>query len=180
MIINLTENQSYDLKFLEQYQCSTAGNKITFHQELSPADITAIEAHINEMTQAERDFDNAKKAKLQEANSECEKALSVITSQYSNAERETWVIQELEASNFQHDVDNLVEPKRPTPNLDWIIEEKDGLPVDDIKRQALVTRILTKAALFHQQSSLAVGRRHKMTEAVEAATTIEELNGITY
>ena len=58
MIINLTENQSYGLTFLEQYQCSTAGNKITFHQELSQADIDAITVHINEMTKAEREAFN--------------------------------------------------------------------------------------------------------------------------
>ncbi len=55
MIINLTENQSYDLKFLESYQASTAGNKITFHQELSQADIDAINTHINLMTQVQRE-----------------------------------------------------------------------------------------------------------------------------
>lgn len=129
---------------------------------------------------ATKAFDIAKAAKLQEANDACDAALASITSLYSASERETWVIQELEASNFQHDVDNLVEPKRATPNLDWIIEMKDGLPVDDTKRQALVTRILGKALVFHQQSSLAVGKRHKMTEAVEAATTVAELELITY
>lgn len=58
MIYNLTENQSYDLKFLESYQASTAGNKVTFNQTLSPADITAIEAHFNEMTKAARVTEN--------------------------------------------------------------------------------------------------------------------------
>lgn len=52
MVIN--ENQSYDLSFLEKFQCSTAGNKITFHQELTAEDEIAIQAHINKMTWDER------------------------------------------------------------------------------------------------------------------------------
>ena len=125
-------------------------------------------------------FGRVKAGKLQEANNECDNALKVITDLYSESEMKTWAIQEIEAINFQYDVDNLVDPKRPTPNIDWISEQKDGLPVDDVKRQALVTRILAKAALFHELSSTAVGKRHKMTDAIEDAATTEELNGITF
>lgn len=65
MIYNLTENQSYDLKFLESYQASTSGKKVTFHQELSADDIIAIEAHFNEMTWAERKaYEEAKPTKM--------------------------------------------------------------------------------------------------------------------
>lgn len=118
--------------------------------------------------------------KIIEANNKCEDELAVITSSYSEAEMKTWTIQELEASNFQHDVNNLVDPKRATPNLDLIVEYKYGLPVTDASRQLIVTRILEKAAIFHGLSSAAVGKRHKMTDAIEAATTIEELEVIVW
>lgn len=131
-------------------------------------------------SQLDYDLPKAKAIVVKKAAQKYDEELSVITSLYSASERETWGIQEAEASNFQHDVDNLVNPKRPTPNLDWIITQKDGLPVDDIKRQALVTRILTKAYLFHQLSSTAVGKRHKMSDAIEAATTKEQLDAIVY
>lgn len=117
--------------------------------------------------------------KHKESHNECEKALELITSQYSNSERETWTMQELEASNFLHDTGKGITP-RATPNLDWIIAEKDGLPVDDVKRLAFATRVIGKAIDFHEYSSTMVGKRHKMTDAVEAATTIEELNGIIF
>ena len=125
-------------------------------------------------------FDEVKERKLQEAIAACDEELRVITSLYADAERETWVIQELEASNFQHDVNNLVTPKRATPNIDWIIAARDGVPADDVSRQALTTRILEKAYIFHNLSSVAVGKRHKMNDAIEAALTIEALEAITW
>ena len=80
MIINLTENQSYDLTFLEQYQCSKAGNKITFHQELSQANIEAITAHINAMTMAEREAYNAEEKRKADITA---KADAEVLSRYS-------------------------------------------------------------------------------------------------
>lgn len=57
--LKLNENQSYDVLFMQKYKPSFSRNKITFHQELSAQDVIDIEAHINAMTQAERDAFNA-------------------------------------------------------------------------------------------------------------------------
>jgi len=170
MIINLTENQSYDLSFLEQYQCSTAGNKITFHQELLQADIDAINLHINEMTQAERDFANAKKVKLQEASSECEKALSVITNQYPEAEMKTWAQQ---LTNAEAYVANPI----AGANESYLqpLATARGVTVLEI-----ANLIIDKGFLFDVVSVTEIAKRQAMEKAATNALTIDELKLVTY
>lgn len=76
---NLTENQSCDLKFLEHYQATVSGNKVSFNKELSAADITDIEAHFNEMTQSQRKTAIIESVRLQAIT---DKATSLIEGKY--------------------------------------------------------------------------------------------------
>ena len=80
MKYNLTDSQSYDADFLEQFSYFTKGESIIFNQDLTADDIIAIESHFNEMTKAGREVlikEEKRKADI------TAKATAHIESQYS-------------------------------------------------------------------------------------------------
>ncbi len=108
MIIN--ENQSYDADYLgDTFKVGTSGNKLTLPEDLSQADIDAIELHINEMTKAEREIANADK----EFNREIDAELAQIDLQSIRALRE-YIAAQPDSPQFIKDHEASANAKRAT------------------------------------------------------------------
>lgn len=106
MIYNLTDQQSYDSAFIGKWSYYIkSGGSIVFNQELSAQDVTAIEAHFNEMTQAERDAFNLDLARKKEIKAEAQVR---IISHVPEATAENFIIKELNLLMLNAELDKVV------------------------------------------------------------------------
>lgn len=122
---------------------------------------------------------NAKKQKLAEINREYQLQVDPLISEYPNPEPLSWATQNLEADAYLAWVeadDGTDAP--PTPILDAILlgrnedggTETVGELCDAVKRNT---------ALFIQAQVL-TGRRQRLTKQVEEATTLEDVNAVSW
>lgn len=109
-----------------------------------------------------------KRLKIAEIELAAEAAIAPITSAYPIAERDTWPIQEAEAAAWS------ANSSAPTPMLDAIAAQR-GMTIAD-----LVTSVQTKAASFKALAGATFGRRKAKIDQVNAATTVEDVNAITW
>ncbi len=119
------------------------------------------------ITAAEK-FDQARQAKLSEINSAFEQAASALTSGYPEAERMTWATQQKEALAWASD------ENAPTPYLDGLAAARGITP------QEMRQKTLDQTQLFMQASQQLVGKRQRLRDQVQSATSPEELALITW
>ena len=114
-----------------------------------------------------RTLAQVKAAKLSEIAQHCDAALAPITSGYPDSEQQTWDKQEAEARGY-------LAGKTIVPMLTALSVAR-GVPVDD-----LAQRIVAKADAFAAFCVGVIGRRQKLEDAVNAATTAAAVNAITW
>lgn len=113
-----------------------------------------------------QDLVTAKTAKLAQINAAARAALSRLVSDLPRNEVDSWPQQVKEAEALAGD------EAAPVPLLTQIAAER-GLSVSD-----LAARVLVKAAIYADASGQIIGRRQALESAIEAATTIEQLEAI--
>lgn len=86
-------------------------------------------------------------------------------------ERETYGPQYLEAVQWQKD------NSFPTPMIDGILSQRQVVGED---KAALCARIIAAATMFGQTAGPLTGKRQRLSKAIEAASTLEELELISW
>lgn len=115
----------------------------------------------------DEDVSAAKSVKLAEIRDEAQAFLDAVAqAEYPAWEIETWKDQEAEATAW--DEDNAT----PTPNID-IIAENRGMD-----RLVLIPRILKNVADWKPLAHAIVGQRLKFKDALDAAETLADVEGI--
>lgn len=109
-----------------------------------------------------------KAEQIAKINQSANAAFDVITSPYPQHEIATWPNQYAEAWALQSD------PNAYTPTLTAIATQVG------ITASTLATSVLQKAAAYTQASGAVVGKRKKLTDQINAATTSEQVNGIAW
>jgi len=117
--------------------------------------------------------------KLTQINAEFDAAMNQLVAGYPEREISSWSQQEKEATAYQAYLDSVaagsttaVAPN--TPLLDALATAR-GFTVD-----ALTATILKKSSAFASASGALIGKRQALEDAVNAATTLTELEAITW
>lgn len=111
-------------------------------------------------------LDEAKAAKQAEVNAAFSHAAEQLTAGYPEGERLTWELQREEAMAWHADA------AAPTPFLDGLAAERG------IERDDMLARTLAQAQLFMVGSSFLVGTRQRLTDAINSAQTLAEVQAI--
>ncbi len=119
-------------------------------------------------TEVALDLAEVKRLKLTEIELAAAMAIEPIASVYSQAERETWPIQEAEAVAWT--ANNLA----PTPMLTALATAR-GETIADV-----VANVLTKAAAFKALAGATFGKRKAKIDLVNSAATAADVNAITW
>lgn len=109
--------------------------------------------------------DDAAAAALREINAACESALAAIREKYPHSEVLSWPYQESEARRWQAwaDEDEPNPAEEPaTPLVDLLAAER-GIAKDE-----LIGRIIAKADAYTQAVGVAVGKRQRLEDEIEA------------
>ncbi|SIR06869.1 hypothetical protein [Pseudacidovorax sp. RU35E] len=93
---------------------------------------------------------------------------AALTAGYPDFEQKTWPTQEREALAWE------VNPAAPTPFLDGIAAVR-GIPATEMRAKTLAA-----VNAFRQASQYLVGTRQALRDAIEAATTAEAVQAITW
>lgn len=115
-----------------------------------------------------RDIYHVKQDKLSEINAICTSILEQIKSSYPDDEIQSWAKQETEARSYVSNNANA------TPLLSAMASAR-GISVAD-----LASRVIIKADLFAAVSGACIGKRQKYQLQIEAATTIADVEAITW
>lgn len=113
-------------------------------------------------------LDDLKAAKLAELAQAFSKGMEAVKAGYPEEEVLSWSKQEAEATAY------AASPSAPVPLLSGIASAR-GIEVDD-----LAGRVLAKARAWAIMSGAMIGRRQACEDAVDAATTIEEVRAIVW
>lgn len=111
-------------------------------------------------------LENAKARKLREINDACDKTLGMLTETYPNAELLTFDQQKAEALARQSN------PNAECPLLTPLATAR-GISLDELCR-----RVLAKAAAFSAASGHVIGQRQAKEDALDACTTIDQVEAI--
>lgn len=122
---------------------------------IAPAPQTALEA--------------ARSKKLFEINRAYDTEIGLILASYPKEEARSFDKQESEARAW------LTDSTAPTPYIDAMRLERDYL-----SKQELVDRIIAKADQFAYAHGLATGKRQRLEDAVNDATTVETVQAIAW
>lgn len=109
-----------------------------------------------------------KALKIDELNVAAAETITPITSVYSQAERDTWPIQEAEAAAWTADA------QAATPMLDAIATQRGMAKAD------LVASVAVKAAEFKALAGATFGKRRALVDQVNAAATAEDVAAISW
>ena len=113
-------------------------------------------------------LEQVKADKIAEINTAAESHISPITSAYSQAERDTWPIQEAEAAAW------LANPSAATPMLTALATQRNMAMAD------LVASVQVKAATFKALAGAVFGKRRALIDQVDAATDANEVALVTW
>jgi hypothetical protein len=109
-----------------------------------------------------------KARKLQQVNEAFEQASRPLTEEYPQTEVLTWPAQMAEALAWELD------PNTPTPYLDGLADARQ------LDRLEFRQRTLAKVQQFKAASQALVGLRQRLEDQIEAATTAQELDAISW
>ena len=107
-------------------------------------------------------LDEAKAAKLTEINAACDAEIEAIKVSYPDTEVMTWDKQEREARAL------VLDATADTPLIDSIASARG------LDRVELANRIIANADQFATASGASLGKRHKLKDEINAATTVEQ------
>ena len=107
-----------------------------------------------------------KTLKLQEIITNFEQSLGQLANSYPQLERESWPQQEKEARAY------LADPTASTPLLDALSAARG------ITKDTLAQKIVVKADQYTQAAGALIGKRQALEDAIDAATTITEVEAI--
>lgn len=110
----------------------------------------------------------AKAERLELITNECDKVLSAIKTSYPQSEVESWPQQVKEAEAIAAD------PQADAPLLNAIATYR-GLTVVE-----LAARVKAKADLFAQVSGTIIGKRQALEDALDVATTPDEVSAVVW
>lgn len=116
----------------------------------------------------EKTLDELKKLKLKEVNTSCENELAAITNSFPKAEQLSWERQISEATKYQTD-------ETYVPPMLTVIADARG-----IELSVLAGKVLEKAEQYALISAAAFGKRQALEDAIDAATSKEELELIVW
>jgi len=143
---------------------SGEGNYIAeWNLDIPQPDISEIEEYEKEAYLSE-----IKNNKITEINAACDAATAEISSKYPRSEMDTWPQQVKEAEAYK------AETNASVPMLKTIAKAR-GITVKD---QA--DRVLTKFQQYADAVGKAVGKRQKLEADIQAATTVEEVQAISW
>ena len=106
--------------------------------------------------------------KLFQINQHFEQAMAELVAQYPQMERESWPQQEKEARAY------LADPTAATPLLDALATARG------VAKDVVAQKIVAKADAFAAAAGALIGKRQALEDAISAATTIEELEAISW
>jgi hypothetical protein len=109
-----------------------------------------------------------KTARLADINKRCEQELAVVRANYPDGEVQSWAKQESEARAYAADNAAAI------PLIEALSAAR-GVPVAE-----LVNRIIAKADSFAVISGQIIGNRQRCEDEINAATTIEEVEAVTW
>lgn len=113
-------------------------------------------------------LEEAKAEKVMDINMAYESELSSILDKYPDVETKTWDKQESEARAW------LADNSADTPLLDALAQ---GRQMDMAE---LVSRVIAKADAWVALSGAATGKRQRLEDEIEAATTVEDVDAIVW
>jgi len=148
------------------YRLSPHGVKAWYVADVSEpteADLAAYDDYV-----AAQELEQYKADKLAEINAACDTATGDISSKYPRSEMDTWPQQVREAEAYQAD-NNVSVPMLET------IATAMGITVSD---QA--NRVMQRFTQYADAVGKAVGKRHALEEKIQAATTVEEVQAISW
>lgn len=108
-------------------------------------------------------LDEVKAAKLAEINAACDAEIGAIKATYPDTEVMTWDKQEKEARAL------VLDATATTPLIDSIASARG------LDRVELANRIIVKADQFAVASGASIGKRQKLEDQINAATTVEQV-----
>ena len=108
-------------------------------------------------------LDEAKAAKLTEINAACDAEIEAIKVSYPNTEVMTWDKQEQDARAL------VLDAATATPLIDSIASARG------LDRVELANRIIANADQFAVASGASIGKRQKLKDQINAATTVEQV-----
>lgn len=111
-----------------------------------------------------------RQGKLAMINSAYEAEFAVLKAQYPDAERESWPIQLSEAESFASD------PTALTPFLDALLVARG---FGETKAE-LAAKVQEKNQAYSGMSATLTGKRHALERQIDTATTVEQLQAITW
>lgn len=114
------------------------------------------------------DIEQVREDKRAEINTAYKQDMKMILTQYPDAETLSFDKQETQARAWN--ADNSV----ATPYIDAMLAER---PLD---KQELVNRIIQKSDQFSAAHGAATGKRQRLEDDIDAATTLQELEAITW
>lgn len=148
---------------------------VTVHRPGEPREIPACAPELAEYLgsmdylAAEADLlRDAKQRKLAEINALCDAELDAFSRTYPVGEVQSWPQQVKEAEAL------AVDPAAPAPLLVAIAAER-GITLED-----LASRVHIKMAAYAQLSGALIGRRQAAEDQIEAASTLAELEAVTW
>lgn len=133
-----------------------ATNKFEVSPDINEADLPPLELAA------------AKSRRLAEIKSAADAEVAPVRNQYPDFERETWPYQEREARAWTAD------NNAATPTLTDIGQARSK----DLSY--LAPKVIQKADAYRDIASAAAGKRQALAEAVEAATTVAEVEAINW
>jgi hypothetical protein len=110
------------------------------------------------------ELEAAKKSRLASINMACDKELAQLAETYPSGEISSWPQQVKEAEAL------TIDPNTATPLLSTIAVAR-GLTVAD-----LAGRVLAKAAAYSEAAGQIIGKRQALEDALDIATTTEEIS----
>ena len=113
-------------------------------------------------------LDEVKAAKLAEINAECDAEIGAIKATYPDTEVMSWDKQEQEARAL------LANATATTPLIDSIASARG------LGRVELANRIIANADQFAVASGTSIGKRQKLEDQINAATTVEQVAEIVW
>ncbi len=129
-----------------------------------PVDAAEASAIASEVTALE--LPAIKEAKIEEIRIGFERAVGVLIASYPQVERESWAQQEKEARAY------IADSTAVTPLIDAISAARG------VTKDALAQKIVVKADTFASAVGALIGKRQALEDAINAATTIAELEAV--
>lgn len=111
----------------------------------------------------------AKKTAVVANNDAYNAATQAITADYPQLEKDTWPTQDKEIKAYQANPENALTP--------WI---DIASSVRGLTRIDYIDRTIAKVALFEQTSAYLTGLRQKYEDQIKAATTVAEVEALTF